>query len=59
MNNSISNLMHYKSYYATFNNDILSIYSNSNKLLISRTYDKITYTNQRENEFHNIVDKYL
>ena len=59
MNNPISNLMHYKSYYATFNNDILNIYSNSNKLLTSRTYDKITYTNQRENEFHNIADRYL
>lgn len=48
--------LNYKDYHATFENNILNIYDNSNKLLTSRSYSDITYNNEVDNIFKNIID---
>lgn len=48
--------LNYKDRHATFENNILNIYDNSNKLLTSRSYSDITYNDEVDGIFKNIID---
>lgn len=48
--------LNYKDYHATFENNILNIYNSSNKLLTSRSYSDITYNDEVDYVFKNIID---